>query len=69
MGKKICKICDEEIMSEPYSGRVYIIQEEFEPYSGRVYIVQEDPTILRPFPTMYFHFNCYFKKHYLKLAR
>jgi len=50
---KKCRICSEEIESEPYSGKVYIIQ--------------EDSATMGVFPTMYFHVHCYILKHYFKL--
>lgn len=51
---KKCEICDKEIESEPYSKKVYIIQ--------------EDPTpMAKSFLTMYFHVSCYILKHYFKL--
>ena len=51
MGKEKCRICNEEIESDPYSGKVYITQEGYTTNS---------------FPTMYFHVNCYLLKHYFK---
>ena len=54
MVKTICQICKKEIVSEPYSGKVCIIQESY---------------TSRTFPTMHFHVSCYIQKHYLNLNK
>jgi len=54
---RICKICNKEIKSEPYSGKLYLVQESY---------ISEQMVSVGGFK-WYFHPSCYELKHFWKV--